>query len=235
MWHHATYRGDELIVLGYHSQRNDCMLVKLAGLPMNEQSELRKIAGSRSAQASSYLIPILRKMESPFGVDWFSYLAKKMEQRNGPVFTLPLKEIQDSLDSDQKAIFKGYGKGRKNSLLEVENLGREYDPSNANNYLADEDQDHDLIREPRQQVQRPQADVRISHGSDTATNLDYKIDLLIETVSGENRQTQQLLNKLLTVLASNASITEKRTRPVKQQPLKPRRIVAVEDQAKLEV
>jgi hypothetical protein len=184
MYHHATYRGEELIVLGHDPRRNDCMLVKLSGLPMNEQSELRKIAASRTAQASNYLIPILRRVESPLGSDWFSFLCKKMEQRNSAVFTLPIKEIQDSLDPDQKAIFKGYGKGRKNQTLEIDDLER------AQTGGLDEPVDDLPVRAPGPQVQRP----------DTGSNLDYKLDLLIETVADENRQTQQLLGKLLTVM-----------------------------------
>src|SRR4051812_18783995 len=105
MWHHAQYRGEELIVLGHNPRNNDCMLVKLSGLPMNEAAEMRKIAQSNVAQQSNYLIPILQKQQAPNGADWFSYLCKKMEQRNAPVFVLPIKEVQDSLDQDQKAIF----------------------------------------------------------------------------------------------------------------------------------
>ncbi len=213
MWHHATYRGDELIVLGHDPRRNDCLLVKLSGLPMNEQSEIRKIAASRSAQRSNYLIPILRRVESPFGNDWFSYLCKKMEQRNAPVFTLPIKEIQDSLDPDQKAIFKGYGKGRKNQSLEVDNLGREYgqfsDEADAEGQF-DDDSELEQHR-PIQQVQRQTV-------APPVNNLDYKLDLLIETVSGENRQTQELLNKLLTVLAGKAAAPAKAAQDASRPP-----------------
>lgn len=184
MWHSAQFRGDELIVLGHDPRRNDCMLVRLSGLPMNEQHDLRRIAASRTAQESTHLIPILRRMPAPDGTDWFTYLASKMQQRNAPVFTLPIKEIQDSLDADQKAIFKGYGKGRRNQSLDREDLGRAQS--------GDADDYEDDIPELR----HPASSAPVNN------SFDYKLDLLIETVSDENRRTQDLLSRLIKVLAS---------------------------------
>lgn len=178
MWHHAQYRGEELIILGYNPRNNDCMLIRLSGLPMNEQSEIRKIAASRTAQQSNYLIPILQKMEAPNGSDWFSYLCKKMEQRNAPVFNLPLKEIQDSLDQDQKAIFKGYGKGRTNKALDVEDRsfdysGNEHDTSAGEvSYAA--------------QVAVPNA-------------IEQKVDALVQSA----QQTNAVLNRLVDALLAD--------------------------------
>jgi hypothetical protein len=199
MWHQGTYRGDELIVLGHNPRNNDCMLVRLSGLPMNEQSELRRIAASRSAQQSSYLIPILKRMQSPSGQDWFTYLAQKMQQRNSPVFTLPIKEIQDSLDQDQKAIFKGYGKGRVNQSLEMSDLGQgmsgdaEFDEEEY--FENGEAQEVGQIRRPSEQ----KAQKAVPSASDT------KLDALIN----ESRQTQQLLNTLIGVLSDKGPKPER--------------------------
>jgi hypothetical protein len=194
MWHQAQYRGDELLVLGYNPRNNDVMLVRLAALPMNEQSELRKIAGSRSGREAPYLIPILRKMEAPNGADWFSYLAKKMEQRNSPVFMLPIKEVQDSLDPDQKAIFKGYGKGRFNRQLQLEDLEREH----SEDRFPDREFDGQMAASPA-----------------PVNPLETKIEALAET----SRQTNALLNKLVDVLMAEKVAAKK---PVAKTTRKPR-------------
>lgn len=179
MWHSATYRGDELIVLGHNPRSNDCMLVKLSGLPLNEQSDLRRIATSRAAQESTHLIPLLRRMPAPDGNDWFSYLAQKMQQRNSPVFTLPIKEIQDSLDEDQKAIFKGYGKGRRNASLDRDDLARSQSGA------------LDVVEEA--------ALLPITHNA-----ADDKLDLLFETITDGQQRTQELLAQLVVALTGEA-------------------------------
>jgi hypothetical protein len=196
MWHQAQFKGEELLVLGHDPRRNDCMLVKLSGLPMNEQTDLRRIAASRTAQESTHLIPILRRMPAPDGSDWFTYLIHKMQQRNSPVITLPIKEIQDSLDPDQKAVFKGYGKGRRNSSLDRDDLAR------AQSGGLD---DYDDIPELGGQETVP-----------VNNSLDYKMDLLIETVSDENRRTQELLSKLISVISGGIEVPAKR-------PVRPKR------------
>lgn len=198
MWHHASYRGDELIVLGHDPRRNDCMLVKLSGLPMNEQQDLRRIAASRSAQEATYLIPLLRRVESPSGSDWFTYLAKKMEQRNSPVFTLPLKEIQDSLDPDQKAIFKGYGKGRRNSSLDMHDLERAQSGG-----LDTDDDDLPMMSQARSEPVHQRS-----------SDIDNKLDVVLETIAEESRQTRQVMMKLLQALAPE---------PAKKQAPRPRK------------
>jgi hypothetical protein len=120
-FHYAKYRGDELIILGYNKVQNDCYLVRLVGLPGNEQEELRRIANSEQAQNSRCISEILLHTEKGVtGDNWWSYLMKESVRRNGPVFKLPLKEIQDSLDSEQRAIFKGYGK----DIMEKRRLGK---------------------------------------------------------------------------------------------------------------
>ena len=202
MWHHAQYRGDELIVLGYDPRKNDCMLIRLSGLPMNEQSELRKIAASRSAQESSYLIPILRRMESPNGHDWFSYLCKKMEQRNSPVFVLPIKEIQDSLDQDQKAIFKGYGKGRTNRSLEVDDLER---AQTGGLERLDRMEDREFLPDTYN------AETELSRVSipTKPSEVEQKIDSLVES----NRQTNALLNRLVDVMLAEKQAPTKKAAP----------------------
>jgi hypothetical protein len=183
------------------------MLVRLSGLPMNEQSELRRIAASRSAQESNYLIPILRRMESPNGNDWFSYLCRKMEQRNSPVFVLPIKEIQDTLDGDQKAIFKGYGKGRVNRALEIDDLER------AQTGLDRRDDHQEFM--PLPEVEAP---IKAQ-----PTVVEQKIDSLVEST----RQTNALLNKLVDVMLADkqpaparkvAVKTAKPTRKPRQKP-----------------
>lgn len=185
MWHHAQYRGDELLVLGYNVRNNDVMLVRLSALPMNEQSELRKIAGSRGGQQAPYLIPILRKMEAPNGADWFSYLAKKMEQRNSPVFLLPIKEVQDSLDGDQKAVFKGYGKGRINKNLQLEDLERDHSASDDDEFgdreIGDVSEDHQTVKKAK----------------------PSRMENQIEALTASSLQTNVLLNRLVDVLMAD--------------------------------
>ena len=195
MWHQAQFRGDELLVLGYNPRNNDVMLVRLSALPMNEQSELRKIAGSRAGQQAPYLIPILRKMEAPNGADWFSYLAKKMEQRNSPVFMLPIKEVQDSLDTDQKAVFKGYGKARFNRQLALDDLERDHSELHEDEFAEREFDD----QQPAQtKVRQP-------------SQIENKIEALAES----SRETNALLNKLVDVL-----LADKVAAPTKKSPPK---------------
>jgi hypothetical protein len=187
MWHSAQYRGDELIVLGHNPRSNDCMLVKLSGLPLNEQADLRRIATSRAAQESTHLIPLLRRMPAPDGNDWFSYLAQKMQQRNSPVFTLPIKEIQESLDEDQKAIFKGYGKGRRNTSLDRDDLAR----SQSGEFID--------LDEPVKPINK----------NDT----DYKLDLLMETFTDGQRRMQDLLSQVLVALTGETAKPKRVAKP----------------------
>lgn len=197
MWHHAQFRGDELLVLGYNPRNNDVMLVRLSGLPMSEQSELRKIAGSRAGQEAPYLIPLLRKMEAPNGADWFSYLAKKMEQRNSPVFMLPIKEVQDSLDGDQKAVFKGYGKARINRQLALEDLERDHTVQD------DDESDREFAEAP------------VKHAPS-------RVETQIEALAESSRQTNALLNKLVDVLLADKVSAAPAKKPLSKPTRKPR-------------
>jgi hypothetical protein len=180
-WHYANYRGDELLVVGHSPRRNDCILVRLSGLPMNEAGELRKIAQSQSGQETERLVSLLQRLHAPDRTaDWFTYLCRKMEQRNSPVFTLPLKEIQDSLDEDQRAIFKGYGKGRLNKAIGIAELARDQ----GGVEIADELPD--LMTSP---VNTP-----------ASSGLENKMDVMLTTLVDEGHRTQQLLNRLIGAL-----------------------------------
>ncbi len=228
MWHSAQFRGEELLVLGHDPRRNDCMLVKLSGLPMNEQEALRRIAASRTAQEATHLIPILRRQPAPDGSDWFTYLAQKMVQRNSPVFTLPIKEIQDSLDPDQKAIFKGYGKNRRNSTLDRDDLARAHSGELDDDLDDDLDSDFDDIPELKNGRRQPKP-TPVNNST-----MDYKMDLLIETVSDENHRTQELLGKLINVLSGGVEApTSRPKRSVR--PTKRPRVKRVIEKANTEV
>jgi hypothetical protein len=189
MWHTASYQGRELLVIGHSPRRNDCILVDLAGLPMNEATDLKRIAQSVPGQEQERLVVLLKDLTSPDKIqDWFTYICRKMEQRNGPVFTLPLKEIQDTLDEDQRAIFKGYGKGRKNkhleTLAESEDIDAVLPGSDTRPINSSIDPDH-----------------RLRVGVETkAHELGSKMDTMLETLVDESRRTQQLLSKLIGAL-----------------------------------
>jgi hypothetical protein len=188
MWHYANFHGRELLVVGHSIRRNDCILVELDKLPMNETIELRRIAQSRVGQENSHLTELLKTLSAPNRMqNWFEYLCYKMEQRNGPVFILPLKEIQDSLEEDQRAIFKGYGKGRKNKYLESLDDG-----------AAPAEIEGDLPPQHGQPVNTSAQELVPS--TQKAGNLEYKMDMLLETLVDQNRQTQQLLGKLIGAL-----------------------------------
>ena len=216
MWHYAQYHGKELLVIGHAPRRNDCILVELEKLPMNEAVELRRIAQSRVGQEHDRLVPVLEKLQAPDRINnWFSYLCYKMEQRNGPVFTLPLKEVQDSLDEDQRAIFKGYGQGRKNKYLET------LDYSGADNNLPGVE-----ITEPAApSVNTPMTNGRLEsftpvQPAPASGDLGYKMDMMLETLVDENRRTQGLLQKLIGALTDGVE-SEIPLEPVK--PKRPRR------------
>lgn len=208
MWHYANYHGKELLVLGHSQRQNNCFLVDMAALPMNESTELRRIAQSRSGQEIECLVPLLQKLHAPDRLqDWFSYLMHKTEQRNGPVFTLPLKDIQDSLDEDQRAIFKGYGKGRRNKYLDsmVETRSDEISPIEIPS-----------VNSPP--VNTPVADRAISGDLHQMTappsDLSYKMDMMLVTLVDESRKTQVLLNKLIGALTSDEPAPQPEPTPV---------------------
>lgn len=107
--HYAKYRGNELIILGFSPSDGSCLVCNVAALPVAEQQQLRMIASSAVGQSVDYLVPILQKERHPSGTDWFSYLATRLRRRDETVSKLPLKELED-LNTDQKAVFKGYKK-----------------------------------------------------------------------------------------------------------------------------
>lgn len=187
---------------------------------MNEQSELRRIVQSRAAQKMTRLVTLLQKEHTKHGVDWFSYLCRKMEQRHGPVFTLPIKEIQDSLDPDQKAIFKGYGKDRTNSRLDAEDTARA--KARAFGAEVDDDQNDDDYDDDEDDAVNSQmaglSERDHPHFQQKAGELGYKMDMMLETMVDENRRTQQLLGKLIGALTGATEEPE----PKKAAP-KPRR------------
>lgn len=218
MWHYANYHGKELLIIGYSTRRGDCFLADLAALPMNESTELRRIAQSRAGQEQECLVPLLQNLHSPDGArDWFSYLMLKTQQRNGPVFLLPLKDIQDSIEEDQRAIFKGYGKGRRNKYLDT---------------LVETPHDDNIpslnsIKGGDLPVNTPVADRSVNgHFADTKaspSDIGYKMDMMLETLVDESRKTQTLLNKLIGALTTDAvaendapAAWEERDRPAKQ-------------------
>jgi hypothetical protein len=186
-WHYANFRGDELLVIGHNPSRNDCILVRLSGLPMNEASALRKIAQSRAGQETASLIPLLQRMDSPNGngEDWWTFLARKMQQRNSPVFILPIKEIQDSLDTDQKAIFKGYGKNRVNRSLDYLDRAKDFGGDDTSEFA---------------ETENIAVNKKTTKNAIPSRDLDYKMDMLLETLADESRRTQQLLGKLIVAL-----------------------------------
>ncbi len=219
-WHYANFRGEELLVLGHNIKRNDCMLVRLSGLPMNEASALRKIAQSRAGQEATHLTPLLRHLESPNGSDWFSYLALKSQQRNSPVFTLPIKEIQDSLDPDQKAIFKGYGKGRINTNLEMSDRARDFSGQ------IDEEEEIDPVEDDipvnrRKAVSSSQMETRSGTTVHMPRDLDYKMDMMLETLVDESHRTQQLLGKLIVALTGEVESEPEQPKQAVPKPRKP--------------
>jgi len=109
--HYATYRGEELVVCGHNTGQNNCMVVRLAALPNKDAERLRAIASSRIAQTQTMNLTTILTKESYDGqIDWFTYLAHQVPRRGGPVFMIPLKDIQDTLEPSQRADYKGYGK-----------------------------------------------------------------------------------------------------------------------------
>ena len=108
--HYATFKNEEVIVLGYRKSMNAVMICRITSLPADEQASLRQIASSTYAQSNcDYLIPVLTNERHKSGEDWFSYLARRLHRNDGSVAVLPLKEMHD-MDRDQKAFFKGYGR-----------------------------------------------------------------------------------------------------------------------------
>ena len=106
--HYGKFRNEEVIVLGYKSSMNACMICRVTMLPGDEQAVLRQIASSVHSQGRDYLIPVLQGERHRSNVDWFTYLASKMYRNDGSVISIPLKEVTD-MEDKQKAYFKGYG------------------------------------------------------------------------------------------------------------------------------
>jgi hypothetical protein len=121
MKHYARYRGEPILVIGHHPLRNDCLVIRLSKLSARQKIDLQSIVSSRVAQETDYLIPILRNqmachddwlshLRNALSIldqreDWFSYICKNARSRNAPIFRLPMIEIEDTLDPDQKVAF----------------------------------------------------------------------------------------------------------------------------------
>lgn len=182
--HYCRYRTEDFVVLGHDGDMNQCMLVRLSALPMQDSTELRKIADSPAARKEFYLIPLLQTVAHRTGKDWFTFLAEQRARPGGPIITLPLKEIQDTLEREQRNVFKGYGKKTKGKLRTAADL-------------SDPDVGYESGEEGADETMGSTVNVPSNLGS-----LDHKLDTLALTIVEENRATQDLLRELIAKLDS---------------------------------
>jgi len=107
--HYAKFQNDEVVLVGYNQGRNEVLLCRVLALPHDEQIALRQIASSIVAQEKhDFLVPLLQIERHPSGADWFTYLANRLQRRDGTVLSVPMKDVAD-INTDQKAFFSGYG------------------------------------------------------------------------------------------------------------------------------
>lgn len=107
--HYAKFQREEVIVLGYNKSMNDVIIVRVTGLPVDDQMKLRMIASSPTAQSVDYLIPILEREAHASGYPWLRYLLTRMARNDKTVIRIPFKELTD-MNPEQRAVFAGYGK-----------------------------------------------------------------------------------------------------------------------------
>ena len=106
--HYASFRGEEVVVAGYHKNMNVCMVIHVNNLPGNEQIKLRQIASSDGATSEDFLVPLLQNEQHESGGTWFNYVAQRLHRNDGSVKMIPIKDL-DNLEPNQKAFFLGYG------------------------------------------------------------------------------------------------------------------------------
>lgn len=223
--HYAKYNNEEYIVLGHNPKYNNCMLVRMVALPIEEQADLRSIAMSEVAQRYHYyLMPVLMTQQHRSGKAWNEYLVEQGNRRGGAVITLPLKDIQDSIDPEQKAVWKGYGKPNPGP--------RPLNPSaqlSADSRALQETYHPGSTHPVGQQVSPPMIPPEVL-GSVVPADDDYtgdtspqpsKLDRLADLIAEQNRQTQDGFNKLAEILAAlvpaKASAEDSSERPKRRQ------------------
>lgn len=212
MRHYTQYRTEEYLIVGHNPTRNDCMVVRMAAIPADDAIELRKLANSPGGQAALYMTDILRSAPHRTGHDWFTHLAHLLARRNGGVVTLPLKEIQDHMDPDQRAAFKGYGQRPMTSQTgQVVNESLFGVPPAAQHQRAEES-----MATTTSDIAYAAGGAELGRAPAAPAGIDYKVDMLAQTIVEESRATQKLLAALierLPVPAAPAGLDSEETAP----------------------
>lgn len=107
--HYAKWNQEEVVILGYNNKMNDCIIVRVTALPVDDQVHLRQIASSAYAQSQDFLMPILQSQMHASKYDWLRYLLTRMARNDKTVVKVPLKDLYE-MNPDQKAFFGGWGK-----------------------------------------------------------------------------------------------------------------------------
>lgn len=185
MRHYAKYNNEEYIVLGHNVKYNNCMMVRMSALPVEDQQALRSIANSEYGQGKFYLMPLLVTQQHRSGKTWEMFLLEQMNRRGGPITTLPIKDIQETLDPAQKAVWKGYGKPSEVApqpglSADAQALQEAWQPGSTKPQMS--------------------PDFSIPSMPVASNALDRKVDELALTVVEESRMTRASIDRLAAVL-----------------------------------
>jgi len=107
--HYAKWNQEEVIILGYNNKMNDCIIVRVTALPVDDQVHLRQIASSTYAQTQDFLMPLLQSQMHASKYDWLRYLLTRLARNDKTVVKVPLKDLSE-MNPEQKAFFGGWGK-----------------------------------------------------------------------------------------------------------------------------
>jgi hypothetical protein len=187
MKHFAKYRNEEYLLIGFAPRYNDVMLCRMAGLPGEDAGNLRAVAQSQAGQDADFLAPVLQSTRYKGNDDWFTYLMSNLPRKNGVIVRIPVTQVQEGLDPEQRKLIKGYGTNRlsKNQLLDAES---------------------EKLSESVKAT-KPAALKDVPTVSTPASS-DYKLDMLMDTIVDEGRQTRTMLAQLIRAMNGDTSPVE---------------------------
>lgn len=215
MRHYAKYNSEEYIVLGHNVKYNNCMMVRMSALPVEDQQALRSIANSEYAQSKFYLMPILVSQQHRSGKSWDMFLLEQMNRRGGPINTLPIKDIQESLDPAQKAVWKGYGKPSDVAPQ----------PGLSPDSQALQEAWHPGSTKSEQPAMSPDFSIPAAPAMPMVNVLDRKVDELALTVVEESRMTRASIDRLVAVLEGALAPKQMEAKEKAETDVKPKRRV----------
>jgi len=188
------------------------MVIRMAALSVDDATDLRAIVNSPESQNCWYMAERLPMVKHRVGQDWWTYLMHQIRNSRGKIGTsLPLTQIQDGLmDSDQKAVFKGYGKTTAlNSNQPPIPTNEAFAPSPAARHQYD-----GSAYDPNTYDLNVVDNNAYVPSAPLSPSIDHKIDMLAQTIAEEGRANRELLTAMIAKLSAPA---ERERRPRRER------------------